>query len=80
MFVAGGENRRSLAFARDDKKGRAFCGLGLLLVEGFVVGGGIRSSFGPQQNPNHKTPSPFCHPDPDFLLRCAGHGCVCAFL
>src|SRR5258708_30016862 len=21
----------------------------------------------------------FCHPEPDFLPRCAGHGCVCAF-
>jgi hypothetical protein len=20
----------------------------------------------------------FCHPDPDFLPRCSGHGCVCA--
>ncbi|MDT7811690.1 MAG: hypothetical protein QOJ42_1606 [Acidobacteriaceae bacterium] len=22
----------------------------------------------------------FCHPDPDFLPRCSGHGCVCASL
>jgi hypothetical protein len=25
------------------------------------------------------TALPFCHPDPDFLPRCAGHGRVCGF-